>query len=70
VIERLPSGDGFQFVTASYVSNGGKPLEGTGVKPDEFVRPTREGLLAGRDEALEAAIRWLSSTTKKGAESK
>ncbi len=70
VIERLPSGDGFQFVTASYVSNGGKPLEGTGVKPDEFVRPTREGLLAGRDEALEAAIRWLSSTTKKGAVSK
>jgi len=59
VIEKLPNGDGFQYAFANYVSEGGEVLEGKGVIPDEAVTPTREALLEGRDEVLEAAIAWI-----------
>ncbi len=59
VIERLPSGDGFQYAFANYTSAGGRVLEGTGVMPDEPVPLTREALLAGRDAALDAAVKWI-----------
>ncbi|MDQ6698751.1 MAG: S41 family peptidase [Acidobacteriota bacterium] len=59
VIEKLPNGDGFQYARASYVSEGGKPLEGIGVEPDVEAAPTREALLAGRDPALDAALQWI-----------
>lgn len=65
VIEKLPNGDGFQYARASYVSEGGKPLEGIGVVPDVQAAPTREALLAGRDPALDAALQWIH-TRKKG----
>jgi carboxyl-terminal processing protease len=58
-IEKLPNGDGFQYAFANYVSEGGEVLEGRGVIPDEAVTPTRQALLAGRDEVLEAAIAWI-----------
>ncbi len=61
VVEKLPSGDGFQYAFADYISAGGGTLEGRGVIPDEPVPVTREALLAGRDEALEAAVRWIRS---------
>jgi carboxyl-terminal processing protease len=54
--ERLPNGDGFQFAVANYVSEGGKPLEGLGVTPDQEVRLTREALLEGIDPVLQAAL--------------
>jgi carboxyl-terminal processing protease len=59
IIERLPNGDGFQYAIANYISQGGKPLEGIGVIPDEEVKPTRRQLLAGKDPALDAAIDWI-----------
>jgi carboxyl-terminal processing protease len=59
VFEKLPNGDGFQYAIANYVSEGGKPLEGNGVTPDEEVRPTRAQLLAGRDPVLDAALSWI-----------
>jgi carboxyl-terminal processing protease len=58
-IERLPNGDGFQYAIANYVSEGGQPLEGIGVKPDEEVKLTRDALLAGHDSAIDAALRWI-----------
>lgn len=58
-IDKLPNGDGFQHALADYVSEGGKPLEGTGVTPDVEVKLTRDALLAGRDPVLEAAIEWI-----------
>jgi carboxyl-terminal processing protease len=64
IIERLPNGDGFQYATASYVSEGGKPLEGAGVLPDVEVRHSRAALLAGRDEVVEAAVHWIRSQRK------
>jgi carboxyl-terminal processing protease len=59
VIERLPNGDGFQYAIANYISQGGKPLEGIGVIPDEEVRQTRRQLLDGKDAVLDAAVAWI-----------
>jgi len=59
VISKLPNGDGFQYAIANYISQGGQPLEGIGVTPDEEIRPTRRELLAGKDPALDAAVNWI-----------
>jgi carboxyl-terminal processing protease len=59
VITKLPNGDGFQYAVANYISEGGKPLEGNGVVPDVEVRLTREGLLAGHDAVVDAALDWI-----------
>jgi carboxyl-terminal processing protease len=63
-IEKLPNGDGFQYAFANYVSQGGQPLEGNGVTPDEVVKLTRRQLLEGQDSVLEAAIRWIQTQKK------
>jgi len=59
VIERLPNGDAFQYAIANYTSAGGAVLEGKGVTPDVEVRPKRESLLQGKDDALERALQWI-----------
>jgi carboxyl-terminal processing protease len=59
IFERLPNGDGFQYATANYISEGGKALEGIGVTPDVEVKLTRGGLLAGHDAVLDAALEWI-----------
>ena len=59
VFEKLPNGDAFQYAIASYVSEGGQTLEGTGVAPDEEVKLTRKALLAGKDPVLDAALAWI-----------
>lgn len=59
IIEKLPNGDGFQYVFANYISAGGETLEGAGVSPDIEVIPTRPALLQGYDLVLEAAIAWI-----------
>ncbi len=58
VAERLPNGDILYHAIANFLSPSGASMEGNGVIPDERVVPTRAGLRAGRDEALEAALRW------------
>ncbi len=58
-IEKLPSGDGFQYVFAGYVTSGGRKLEGAGVVPDVVAPPDRKALLAGGDPALDAASSWI-----------
>jgi carboxyl-terminal processing protease len=63
VIERLPNGDGFQYAVANYISEGGKPLEGLGVKPDVEVKLTRAALLAGHDTVADAAVDWIRDQT-------
>ena len=64
VFVKLPNGDGFQYAIANYVSVGGKELEGNGVTPDIKVRPTRADLLADRDPALEAAVKWIKEQNR------
>jgi carboxyl-terminal processing protease len=61
VFERLPNGDGFQYAIANYISEGGKPLEGFGVTPDEPVKLTRRALLEGRDPVLDRALSWIET---------
>ncbi len=62
-IEKLPNGDGFQFAVANYVSASGRVLEGDGVHPDEEVQPDRAILLSGKDPVVEAANRWIKSSS-------
>jgi carboxyl-terminal processing protease len=59
LFEKLPNGDGFQYAIANYISQGGQPLEGVGVTPDEEVKLTRRQLLDGQDPALDAAVSWI-----------
>ena len=59
IIERLPNGDGFQYATANYISEGGKPLEGLGVTPDVEVNLTRQALLSGHDPVVDTALNWI-----------
>lgn len=56
---KLPNGDGFQYAIANYISEGGKPLEGIGVTPDDEVRIGRRQLLDGQDPVLDAAVSWI-----------
>ena len=62
--ERLPNGDGFQYAVANYISEGGQPLEGLGVTPDEVVELTRTALLAGHDAVVDAALTWIRRQKK------
>lgn len=64
-IEKLPNGDGFQYAQANYISQGGKPLEGVGVIPDQEVPLTRKVLLAGHDSALDAALQWIEANKRR-----
>jgi carboxyl-terminal processing protease len=66
-IEKLPSGDRFQFAVANYISAGGAALEGVGVMPDEVVKPDRPTLLAGRDPVIDAAVAWINSQSVVGS---
>jgi carboxyl-terminal processing protease len=58
-IIRLPDGDGFQYAQATYTSEKGRVLEGSGVTPDVEVRQTQEALLAGHDLVIETAETWI-----------
>lgn len=60
-VERLPNGDGFQYAFADYTTSGGYSLEAQGTTPDFPIKYTREGLLNGHDEVLDAATDWIRS---------
>jgi carboxyl-terminal processing protease len=63
--EKLPNGDVFIHATGDFVTADGTRLEGRGVIPDQEVPRTRADLLAGRDAALEAALRWIDAERSK-----
>lgn len=61
VMRPLPSGGALQHAISEYRTPRGTLLEGRGVVPDIAApRPTREALLAGRDLALEEAMRAIT----------
>lgn len=60
-VERLPNGDGFQYAFADYTTSGGYSLEAQGTTPDVPLNYSREGLLSGHDEVLDAATDWIQS---------
>ncbi len=57
----LPNGDVLMHAVGDFVTAKGERLEGRGVIPDEAVTLTRADLLAGRDAALLAALRWIGA---------
>jgi carboxyl-terminal processing protease len=61
---RLPTNDVLMHAIADFTGPGGIRIEGDGVVPDVGVQPTRAGLLAGRDAALDAAIDWINDTNR------
>ncbi len=61
--DRLPDGDVLYHAFGEFTTPGGVRLEGRGVVPDDSVTATRADLLAGRDPALEAALRWIAART-------
>ncbi|MBL8990533.1 MAG: hypothetical protein JNJ48_03025 [Phycisphaerae bacterium] len=67
MIVPLPNGDRFQYAFANYISAGGKPLEASGVTPDEPSGLSRAALLAGQDPVLAAAVAWIASAPGGGA---
>jgi carboxyl-terminal processing protease len=55
---RLPNGDLLIHAIADFHAAGGGRIESTGVVPDVYIPLTRRDLLAGRDLALGAALKW------------
>jgi hypothetical protein len=59
----LPDGGKMMIPVSDFVRSDGRRIEGAGVQPDIWVLPTLEDVRAGRDAALERALRELRSGT-------
>jgi carboxyl-terminal processing protease len=57
----LANGDVLMYAVGDFVTSTGRRLEGEGVVPDEVQPLSIEALAAGRDLALEAALRWIDT---------
>lgn len=64
VLDRLPNGDVMMHALADLVDAKGRRVEGVGVIPDEVVPLNVAALAAGRDDALDAALRWLTTQSR------
>jgi carboxyl-terminal processing protease len=64
---KLPNGDVLVHAVADFLGPGGYRLEGPGVVPDVAAPLTREALLAGRDPALDAALKWIDEQKRAGS---
>jgi carboxyl-terminal processing protease len=61
---RLPNGDVLMHAIADHSDSRGRRVEGVGVIPDETVPLRAASLAAGRDEVVEAALRWAAGRTR------
>lgn len=61
LMERLPSGDVFVHAVADFTDPRGGRIEGAGAVPDEVIPLRIADLTAGKDAALDAAVRWISA---------
>jgi carboxyl-terminal processing protease len=62
--KKLPNDDVLMYAMGDFVTPTGRRLEGVGVQPDETVALSIAALAAGRDEPLEAALRWVDRQGK------
>jgi carboxyl-terminal processing protease len=62
LLTKLPNGDRLMYAIGDFTGPGGGRLEGAGVTPDQPTPLSRSALLAGRDEALNAAVRWVQDS--------
>ena len=58
-VQKLPTGDLFQYAIADLTTPHGITLEGLGVKPDQVVVRTRDDIASARDPVWEAACAWI-----------
>jgi carboxyl-terminal processing protease len=63
LMQRLPSEDVFVHAVADFRDPSGGRIEGAGVIPDEVVPLTQADLSNNVDAPLQAAIRWIASST-------
>jgi carboxyl-terminal processing protease len=61
LLNRLPNDDVLMHVIADLTDSKGRRVEGVGVIPDHVVPLSAKSLEAGRDDALDAALRWTAS---------
>jgi len=59
MVTQLPNGDLMQYVVADFTAPDGRRIEARGVTPDECIPLSRKALLAGEDDAMAAALRWI-----------
>jgi carboxyl-terminal processing protease len=59
VVTKLPNGDRLMYVIGDFAGPDGNRVEGNGVTPDEETPLSRSALLSGRDQAFDAAVRWI-----------
>ena len=62
---RLPNGDVLMYAIGDFVTATGKRLEGDGVIPDTMVPLSVQALAAGKDEPLDAALRWFDTAGRR-----
>ena len=62
VVTKLPNGDRLMYVIGDFAGPDGNRVEGNGVTPDEEIPLSRSALLAGRDQAFDAAVRWIHAS--------
>jgi carboxyl-terminal processing protease len=62
--KQLANGDVLMYAIGDFVTSTGQTLEGRGVVPDEVQPLDPAALAAGRDTALEAALRWIDRETR------
>jgi hypothetical protein len=63
----VPGGLRITFTGLGVFYPDGTPTQRIGIQPDIFVRPTIDGLRAGRDEVLEAALNAFQTTVAASA---
>ena len=67
LMERLPSEDVFVHAVADFTDPTGKRVEGAGVVPDELVPLTLADLRSGRDAPVDAAVKWIGTSSGSGS---
>jgi carboxyl-terminal processing protease len=68
--KQLPNGDVLIYAIGDYTTSAGRSLEGEGVIPDVSISLVPAALAAGRDEALDAALRWVDAGGRNAIESR
>lgn len=60
---KLPGGGAIRVCTKRDTFPDGTPFVGKGIQPDIPCAPTLAGVVAGRDEVLEAAVRYIDESS-------
>jgi carboxyl-terminal processing protease len=68
--KQLATGDVLIYAIGDYTTSSGRSLEGEGVIPDVSISLSTAALAAGRDQAMDAALRWVDGAGRNAVESR